>query len=258
MTDGPPERRTWDSQTRLDAELSRRTPARSRVRTGPGAAVPRGWALDVATEDGLRALMRKVDSAPPTFQRAQALLAGLPELKDAGYSRSENVLESATTVSVLVAGTAAATWVTWAISGSPPALVGWLTLLCAVLAVACFVALVMFPDRGRPVFFDPDARRIARVLPPPGAGGRLFVRVRRDGGDTAVSLIHVSLRPSPASEERFEWRTVADQRFGRGEELLAEDCVEAWSEMAAVHAHLDRRGAAAADIAAALARRLAR
>ena len=51
---------------------------------------------------------------------------------------------------------------------------------------------------------------------------------------------------------------VADQRFGRGEELLAEDCVEAWSEMAAVHAHLDRRGAAAADIAAALARRLAR
>jgi len=119
---------------------------------------------------------------------------------------------------------------------------------------------MVVPDWGnrQQVLMDPDASRIAQFLPPPGAGGRLFVRVRRDGGDTAVSLIHLSLRPSPASEERFEWRTVADQRFGRGEELLAEDCVEAWSEMAAVHAHLDRRGAAAADIAAALARRLAR
>lgn len=159
-----------------------------------------------------------------------------------------------------VTGPAAAAWVGWAMLGSPPALVGWLVFLCAVITVAVCAALMVVPDWGnrQQVLTDPDASRIAQFLPPPGAGGRLFVRVRRDGGDTAVSLIHLSLRPSPASEERFEWRTVADQRFGRGEELLAEDCVEAWSEMAAVHAHLDRRGAAAADIAAALARRLAR
>lgn len=259
MPEGPDERRTWDSQARLDAELSRRTPARSRVRTGPGAAVLRGWAPDVATEDGLRALVRKIDSAPPTFLRAQALLAGLPELKDAGYSGVEERLALAVALGTWVTGPAAAAWVGWAMLGSPPALVGWLVLLCAVITVAVFAALMVVPDRGRQqLLTDPDASRIARALPPPGAGGRLFVRVRRDGGDTAVSLIHLSLRPSPASEERFEWRTVADQRFGRGEELLTEDCVEAWSEMAAVHAHLDRRGAAAADIAAALARRLAR
>lgn len=110
MTDGPPERRTWDSQTRLDAELSRRAPARSRARTGPGAAVPRGWAPDVATEDGLRTLVRKIDSAPPTFQRSQALLAGLPELKDARYPGGER-LALAVVLGAWVTGPAAAAWV---------------------------------------------------------------------------------------------------------------------------------------------------
>lgn len=80
--------------------------------------------------------------------------------------------------------------------GSPPALVGWLVALCAVITVAVCAALMVVPDWGsQPVLTDPDASRIARVLPPPGAGGRLF---------------------------------------------------------------LDRRGAAAADLAARLARRLAR
>lgn len=226
---------TWDSQSRLDAELSRRTPARSRVRTGPGAAVARGWAPDVATEDGLRALVCKIDSAPPTFLRSQALLAGLPELKYPGYSGIGQIpLALAVDLSVLVTGSAAAAWVGWAMLGSPPALVGWLVLLGAVITVACFAALMVVPDRrgGQRPLIDPDASRIARVLPPPGAGGRLFVRVRRDGGDTAVSLIHLSLRPSPASEERFEWRTVADQRFGRGEELLASRPTARWSPIA--------------------------
>lgn len=69
--------------------------------------------------------------------------------------------------------------------GSPPALAGWLVLLCAVITVALFAALMVVPDRGRQqLLIDPDASRI-------------------------------------------------DQRFGRGEELLTEDRVEAWSEMAA-------------------------
>lgn|GEM_PF-4465579 len=258
MTDGPPKRPTWDSQARLDAELSRRTPVRSKRAAGAGAVVPRGWAPDVATEDGLRDLQRKIDSSPPTFQRGLEVLVGLPDLREAGTSRSEEPLAMAAFLTLWLAGLAAAAWVAWAIFGSPPAVAGWLVLMCVVIAVGVFAMAAFWPDRGMELPFDPDARLVARVLPPPGTGGRLFVRVRRDGGDTSVSLVYLALRPSPPSEERFEWRTVADQRFGRGEELLAEDCVAAWSEMAGLHTHLDRRGAAAADRAVALARRLAR
>ena len=131
-----------------------------------------------------------------------------------------------------LAGLAAASWVAWAILGSPPAVAGWFVLMCVVIAVGVFATAAFWPDRGMELPSDPDPRLVARVLPPPGTGGRLFLRVRRDGGDTSVSLVYLALRPSPPSEERFEWSTVADQRFGRGEELLAEDCVAAWSEMA--------------------------
>ena len=167
---GPDERPTWDSQARLDAELSRRTPARSRVRTGPGAAVPRlGAGRD---HRGRAACSRAQDRlTPPTFLRAQALLAGLPELKDAGYSGVEEGLALAVALGAWVTGPAAAAWVGWAMLGSPPALVGWLVLLCAVVTVAVFAALMVVPDRGRQqVLIDPDASRIGSR--PTAAGSR--------------------------------------------------------------------------------------
>jgi len=152
----------------------------------------------VATEDGLRDLQRKIDSSPPTFQRGLEVL-GLPDLREAGTSRSEEPLAMAAFLTLWLAGLAAAAWVAWAIFGSPPAVAGWLVLMCVVIAVGVFAMAAFWPDRGMELPFDPDARLVARALPPPGTGGRLFVRVRRDGGDTSVSLVYLALRPSPPS-----------------------------------------------------------
>ncbi|WP_354701895.1 hypothetical protein DSM112329_02234 [Paraconexibacter sp. AEG42_29] len=261
MSDGPDPRPSWDGQSRLDAELSRRTPSgRARKATSAGAAVPRGWAPDVSSDAGLRELVRKIDASPPTFQRGFETLAALPELKHAGgVSRADDVLANLAAASGAVGGGAALLWAGWAVvAESPPGLVALLAVIGVVIFLAAMGGMMFGVDRGRELPIEADGRTVARVLPPAGAGGRLFVRVRRDGGDTAVSLIHLALRPGSAYEGRIEWRTVADQRFGRGEELLLEDCVAEWSELAAVHAHLDRRGIAAADKAAALARHLSR
>jgi len=194
VTVGPPKRPTWDFQARLDAELSRRTPVRSKRAAGAGAVVPRGWAPDVATEDGLRDLQRKIDSSPPTFQRGLEVL-GLPDLREAGTSRSEEPLAMAAFLTLWLAGLAAAAWVAWAIFGSPPAVAGWLVLMCVVIAVGVFATAAFWPDRGMELPFDPDARR--RPCPP-AAGDRwapVRARASRRRGHLRLACL-----PGPASE----------------------------------------------------------